>query len=123
MGEVRFPLDSSGIRKESGGQTWPKNRCFAIVPRCSHPSCNQPALFKVGAVWSDGTSRELKNYGLTCETHRQSQLERARHNRDGLRPAEGETVGPVALFVLEPGRRDTELASVMDSGSGGKAEL
>ena len=98
-------------------------REFCYRPKCSQPSCNQPALFKVGAVWSDGTSRELKNYGLTCETHRQSQLERARHNRDGLRPAEGETVGPVALFVLEPGRRDTELAPTMDSGSGGKAEL
>ena len=98
-------------------------REFCNRPKCSHPSCDQPALFKVGAVWSDGTSRELKNYGLTCETHRQSQLERARHNRDGLRLAEGESVGPVALFVLEPGCRDTELAPAMDSGSGGKAEL
>jgi len=96
---------------------------FCYRPRCSHPSCNQPALFKVGAVWSDGTSLELKNYGLTCESHRQSQLERARHNRDGLRLAEGESVGPVALFVLQPGRRDTELAQATDSGSGGKAEL
>ena len=79
-----------------------EEQVFRYRPRCSHPSCNQPALFKVGAVWSDGTSWELKNYGLTCETHRQSQLERARHNRDGLRPAEGETVGPVALFCWNP---------------------
>ncbi len=100
-----------------------EEQVFCYRPRCSHPSCNQPALFKVGAVWSDGTSRELKNYGLTCETHRQSQLERARHNRDGLRLAEGETVGAVALFVLEPGRRDTELATATDTGSSGKAEL
>jgi hypothetical protein len=88
---------------------------FCYRPKCSHPSCNQPALFKVGAIWSDGTSRELKNYGLTCETHRRSQLERARQNRDGLRLAEGETVGAVALFVLEPGRRDTELAQITGS--------
>jgi hypothetical protein len=100
-----------------------EERVFCYRPQCSHPSCNQPALFKLGAVWSDGTSRELKNYGLTCETHRQSQLERARRNRDGLRLAEGETVGSVALFVLEPGRRDTDLAPATDSGSGGKAEL
>ncbi len=91
-----------------------EERVFCYRPRCSHPGCDQPARFKVGAVWSDGTSRELKNYGLTCETHRQSQLERARHNRAGLRLADGESVGPIALFVLEAGRRDTELAAVAD---------
>ena len=100
-----------------------EDRVFQYRPKCSDPDCDQPATFKVGAVWSDGTSRELKNYGLTCETHRQFQLERARHNRDGLRLAEGETVGPVALFVLEPGRRDTDLAPATDSGSRGMAEL
>jgi len=97
-----------------------EDRVFSYGPKCSHPNCGQPALFKVGAVWSDGTSRELKNYGLTCETHRQPQLERARRNRDGLRLADGETVGPVALFVLQAGRRDTELAQTSDASSGGK---
>ena len=91
---------------------------FHYRPMCSHPDCGQPAAFKVGAVWSDGTSRELKNYGLACAAHRQSQLQRARQNRDGLKLADGETVGPIALFVLEPGRRDTELAQVPDSETG-----
>ena len=91
---------------------------FHYRPTCSHPDCGQPAEFKVGAVWSDGTSRELKNYGLACAAHRQSQLQRARQNRDGLKLADGETVGPIALFVLEPGRRDTELAQVPDSETG-----
>ena len=100
-----------------------EDRPFSYRPKCSHPSCNQPALFKVGAVWSDGTSRELKNYGLTCEAHRMSILERARHSRDGLRLAEGETVGPVALFKLEPGRRDTELVLATDPGNGGQTGL
>jgi hypothetical protein len=85
-------------------------RVFHYLPRCTAPNCDLPAAFKVGAVWSDGTSRELKNYGLSCMEHRQMQLERARKNRDGLRLADGETVGPIALFVLEPGRRDSELA-------------
>ncbi len=91
---------------------------FHYRPMCSHPDCDQPAVFKVGAVWSDGTSSELKNYGLACEAHRQSQLQRARKNRDGLKLADGETVGPVTLFILEPGRRDTELTQVPDSGIG-----
>jgi hypothetical protein len=91
---------------------------FRYRPKCSHPDCGEPAAFKVGAVWSDGTSRELKNYGLACEAHRQSQLQRAFKNRDGLKLADGETVGPVALFVLEPGRRDTELVQLPDSATG-----
>ncbi len=94
-----------------------EERVICYRPKCSHPGCDQQALFKVGAVWSDGTSRELKNYGLTCETHRQAQLERARRNRAGLRLADGESVGPVALFVLQSGRRDTELAQAMDAQS------
>ncbi len=85
-------------------------RVFHYRPKCSAPGCDQPARFKVGAAWSDGTSRELKNYGLACEAHRQAQLERAERNRAGLRLAEGETVGPITVFVLEPGRRDTQLA-------------
>jgi hypothetical protein len=40
-----------------------------------------------------------------------------------LRLADGETVGPVALFKLEAGRRDTELVQATDSGIGGKAGL
>jgi hypothetical protein len=83
---------------------------FHYQPRCSHPGCARPAAYKIGAVWSDGTSRELKNYGLACEEHRGEQLERAREHRDGLRLADGESVGQVSLFVLEAGKRDSELA-------------
>jgi hypothetical protein len=91
-----------------------EEKYFHYKPRCSDPNCDQPAVYKVGAVWSDGTSRELKNYGLTCEAHRQSQLERARKHRDGLRLADGESVGQVALFVLDADRRDRDLARVND---------
>ena len=90
----------------------PEDRVFHYQAKCSDAGCDQPARYKVGAVWSDGTSQELKNYGLSCETHRQAQLERASRHRDGLKLADGETVGPIALFVLESGRRDTELSRV-----------
>ena len=86
---------------------------FQYRPTCSDPGCTEPALYKVGALWTDGTSRELKNYGLACEAHRHSQLERAGEHRDGLRLADGETVGPVTLFVLEPGRRDRDLVQAL----------
>jgi hypothetical protein len=95
-----------------------EDRVFHYTPKCSEAGCNRPAVFKVGAVWSDGSSRELKNYGLACEAHRHSQFERARKHRDGLHLADGESVGPVALFVLEAGRRDTELVLAADTSPG-----
>ena len=45
---------------------------FRYTPKCSSPRCGKPAVFKVAAPWSNGTSRELKNYGLACEAHRDS---------------------------------------------------
>ena len=90
---------------------------FQYCPTCSDPGCTEPAVYKVGAVWSDGTSRELKNYGLACAAHRHSQLERARKHRDGLRLADGESLGPVTLYVLDPGRRDRDLEQVETASS------
>jgi hypothetical protein len=63
----------------------------------------------VAASWSDGTSRELKNYGTACEPHRDELLARARTHRATLTLAEGEAVGPVGLYRLVPGRHDAEL--------------
>jgi hypothetical protein len=88
---------------------------FQYAPRCSAPSCQQPAVYKVAAPWSDGRkSQELKNYGLACEAHRDSQLARAKVHRQGLRLAEGETVGEVGLYQIETGRRDRELKRLPD---------
>ena len=82
---------------------------FQYVPRCSTTGCDQPAGFKVAALWSNGTSRELKNYGLACDDHRQAQLERARRNCDLMLLAEGESIGEIGLYALVPGHRDLEL--------------
>jgi hypothetical protein len=87
---------------------------FRYQPMCSTPGCDRPALYKVAAPWSDGTSRELKNYGTVCEEHRDRLLARARTNRGALKLAEGETVGPVGLYHLAPGRRDAELKRLAD---------
>lgn len=82
---------------------------FRYQPRCSIPGCGQPALYKVAAAWSDGTSRELKNYGTACEAHRNELLARAQAIHGTLKLAEKETVGPVGVYQLAPGRHDTEL--------------
>ncbi|HEV3120335.1 MAG TPA: hypothetical protein VGY53_00460 [Isosphaeraceae bacterium] len=85
---------------------------YTYQPRCSSPGCDHPARYKVAAEWSDGVYHELKNYGLACEHHRASQLDRALTNRVNLRLAEGETVGPVELYKLVPGKRDSELPRI-----------
>jgi hypothetical protein len=85
---------------------------FHYEPKCSAHGCDEPAAYKVAATWSSGNSRELKNYGLACESHRESQLAHARAQRALLKTAEGESVGDVTLFRLVHGKRDAELASV-----------
>jgi hypothetical protein len=87
---------------------------FRYQPTCSAPNCHEPAVFKVAAPWSNGPSRELKNYGLACEAHRDSQLALAKLHRQGLKVAAGETVGEVGLYQLATGRRDTELTRLPD---------
>ncbi|WZO99217.1 hypothetical protein EP7_000816 [Isosphaeraceae bacterium EP7] len=87
---------------------------FRYQPICSAERCGEKALFKVAAPWSDGTSRELKNYGLACQTHRDLVLARAQLHRHDLALAEGETIGPVGLYHLVNGSRDAELARLPD---------
>lgn len=87
---------------------------FEYQPKCSAAHCDQTAIYKVAAPWSNGTSRELKNYGLACEAHRDSQLALAQLHRQGLKLAEGETVGQVGLYQLVPGKRDVELPRLPD---------
>jgi hypothetical protein len=87
-------------------------RVFRYVPTCSAPGCDRPGAYKIAALWSDGTSRELKNYGLACEAHRDLELDAARLRRQALKLSEGESVGPVALYLLRPACRDTELTKL-----------
>lgn len=84
-------------------------KIFTYQPICSAESCGNPAVFKVAAPWSSGTSRELKAYGLACESHRDSQLARAQIHREGLALSDGETLGSVGLYKLQPECRDAQL--------------
>jgi hypothetical protein len=87
---------------------------FHYQPRCSSRDCDRPALYKIAAPWSDGTSRELKNYGTACEAHRGEMLDRARTHSGTVKLAKGETVGPVGVYQLAPGRHDSELKRLAD---------
>jgi hypothetical protein len=85
---------------------------FRYRPACSAPDCDQPALYKIAAAWSDGTSHELKNYGLACADHSKSQLDAARGRVRSLKLGDAESVGPVELYVLRTGCRDVDLRPV-----------
>ena len=91
-----------------------QGRRFRYIPGCSAPGCDHPANYKIAAAWSDGISHELKNYGLVCEAHCDSQLTLARSHHQGLRLSDGESVGPVELYVLHTGCRDVELTRLVD---------
>ena len=86
-----------------------QERPFRYRPVCSTPGCDKPAIYKIAASWSDGSSRELKNYGLACEQHRDHELAAARRRHQGLSLSEDETVAPIELFRLIPGCRDRDL--------------
>lgn len=85
---------------------------FHYRPACMATGCQGTAIYKIAASWSDGTSHELKSYGLVCEKHRLEQWERARLRSSLLSQGAGEVVGPVEVFRLEAGRRDAELTRI-----------
>ena len=83
---------------------------FIYEPLCSRPDCGRPAVFKLAAEWRDPLSRELRTYGLTCESHRDELLEAARGRQRRIHPGEGEVVAVVDTYPLLPGVRDAELS-------------
>src|SRR4051794_10565174 len=63
---------------------------FRYASHCSVPGCRLPPRFKIAATWTSGALRELKNYGLACEAHRDALMMRGRLHREGLVLAEDE---------------------------------
>ncbi len=77
---------------------------FRYAATCHAAGCAFPPCCKIAAPWSHGPLRELKNYGLACEGHRDQLLALARSRREALAVGDDEAVGPVATFPL--GRAD-----------------
>ena len=90
---------------------------FHYTASCSFSACTETPRYKIAAPWSHGPLRELKNYGLACDRHREALLTRARKHREGLAVGDEEAVGPVAVFSLIPGHRDVELPCLPDPES------
>jgi hypothetical protein len=85
---------------------------FHYQPRCSKVGCGKHGVFKVASPWTYGNIRELKNYGVCCEEHRDPLFERAKAQAPLVHLSEGETVGAVGVYQILPGVRDAELTRV-----------
>jgi hypothetical protein len=87
---------------------------YSTVVRCSMPDCQESAVYKIAAPWSDGRFSELKTYGHACSKHlgpvfRDSDIRRARY-----KAAPGESIDELAIYRYEPGRRDRQLQRLRD---------
>lgn len=76
---------------------------------CYAPGCNEPAVHKIAARWSDGTTNELKTYALTCSACLANQFAAAVAKRLACRLTVGETLDAPGVYDLTRGARDRAL--------------
>lgn len=76
---------------------------------CYAAGCGRPAAFKIAARWSDGITRELKTYSLTCAECLPAEFASAMERQRACRLAPGETLDAPAVYELTRGARDREL--------------
>lgn len=76
---------------------------------CYAPGCGAPAVYKVAAAWTDGTTAELKTYGLSCAACLSDQFARAAVRRAACRLAPAEALDTPGVYELTRGGRDRAL--------------
>jgi hypothetical protein len=76
---------------------------------CTHPGCSHPAIYKIAARWSDGTTEELKTYALVCGDCLPQAYSQSRAKQAACRTTRGETLEIPGIYLLAHGRRDQEL--------------
>jgi hypothetical protein len=77
---------------------------------CYAPGCAAPAVYKVAARWSDGTTHELKTYALACPACLPKLLAAAVAKRTACRLTVGETLDAPGVYDLTRGSRDRALS-------------
>ena len=85
---------------------------YAVL--CYTQGCGQPAVYKVAARWSDGVTRELKTYGLSCEACLPTWFRRAQERHTDCRQAPGESLDVPGIYRVLRGERDQHLARLTD---------
>ncbi len=76
---------------------------------CGGADCVAVAAFKIAAQWTDGTTRELKTYFLSCQECLKSLLERAGEKQRVCRLAPAEKLEPPGVYDLSRGAPDRQL--------------
>lgn len=76
---------------------------------CTMSACRRPAIYKVAARWSDGSTTELKTYALCCAECLPGAFALAGAKRAACRLAPGETLDPPGIYELQRGGRDKDL--------------
>jgi len=76
---------------------------------CYAAGCSAPAVYKIAARWTDGTTKELKTYALTCAACLAAQFAQAMSRRGACRLTAGETLEAPGVYDLARGARDRVL--------------
>jgi hypothetical protein len=82
--------------------------------RCTQPSCDREAEYKIAARWSDGITSELKTYALSCAPCLPEAFRLSCLKQSACRLAPNETLDPPGIFELHRGTRDRELIRCTD---------
>jgi hypothetical protein len=77
--------------------------------RCYTRGCNELAVYKIAARWSDGATQELKTYALSCPACLAETFRSSRAKQAACRLAPGETLESPSIYELTRGRRDPQL--------------
>jgi hypothetical protein len=77
--------------------------------RCYTRGCEELAVYKIAARWSDGVTQELKTYALICSACLAESFRRSRAKQAACRLAPGETLESPGIYELARGRHDPEL--------------
>src|SRR6516162_8880998 len=81
---------------------------------CYRKGCEQRAIYKIAARWSDGITSELKTYALTCADCLPAFFHQSRQRQKACRTAPGETLDLPAIFRMVYGQRDRNLERLAD---------
>ena len=77
--------------------------------RCTNEGCTDLAQYKIAARWSDGATRELKTYALSCSRCLTESFQRSRGKQAACRLAPNETLELPSIYEMSRGRRDAQL--------------
>jgi hypothetical protein len=77
--------------------------------RCFGHDCEEPAVYKIAAPWSDGRFSELKTYGFACADHLKDVLRSAEARWLDYEPVKGEVVQDIGIYHYEAGKKDRQL--------------